>query len=60
MLLTIWIHFQTIYIFSGCDLGSELGAGGGNVYLVRPKGGQDQHHEDQEHVDLGHHDPVLS
>lgn len=23
------------------------------------EGGQDQHHEDQEYVDLGHHDPVL-
>lgn len=23
------------------------------------EGGQDQYHEDQEYVDLGHHDPVF-
>lgn len=30
------------------------------VYLPgETKGGQDQHHEDQKYVDLGHHDPVF-
>lgn len=45
---------------SRCDLDCEFRARGGDVGVPgEAEGGQDQHHEDQEYVDLGHHDPVL-
>lgn len=45
-------------MLSRCDPTSESRAGGGDV-PGEAEGGQNQHHEDQEYVDLGHHDPVF-